>query len=535
MTGKRESSKPNETFKNGKGNSENSSKESSRRNSVTEPSSSEIPLPGAYADSADAVEESLQIPKEENTSNNNLQVVPVHITSNTDYNTSSNCNNSNINNSGSQYSSNSSVDSQYKYHGDRSVGYYPAAFSNGYNPSAFRQAVPYNRAPGPAIPTEQMNLNIQKNLEHCAQQQRQQLENIIRNNNEATQFLARGSLIVRMRGLPYDCTPKQVVDFFESGENGVKLHENEDGVLFVRKSDGRATGDAFVLLSTEEDVTKALTKHRDLIGSRYIELFRSTSAEVMNRSMDVRHLEQQTQQPTMPPLIALPPMLPQQSVAQGPKKDCIRLRGLPFEAGIDHVLDFLGDFAKNIMFRGVHMVYTPQGQPSGEAFIQMTSETAAWTAAHHRHNRFMPCAGKKHRYIEVFQCSGDDMNLVLSGGNVGGSPSSVTSAPPPPAPGSLVPTPGGSAMLSAYGAYPLGPAPTVLSHALPPTTRLAPYPPAIATPYPMFYWPYPSPPVSPTSGYYSSMPHHTIIPSECIPIHTAGEMAMHPGEAVATM
>lgn len=32
------------------------------------------------------------------------------------------------------------------------------------------------------------------------------------NNNEAQAFLSRGGqVIVRMRGLPYDCTPKQVV------------------------------------------------------------------------------------------------------------------------------------------------------------------------------------------------------------------------------------------------------------------------------------------------------------------------------------
>lgn len=56
--------------------------------------------------------------------------------------------------------------------------------------------------------------------------------------------------------------------------------DGEDGVLFVKKPDGRATGDAFVLFANEEDVSKALSKHRDLIGTRYIELFRSTTAEV---------------------------------------------------------------------------------------------------------------------------------------------------------------------------------------------------------------------------------------------------------------
>lgn len=56
--------------------------------------------------------------------------------------------------------------------------------------------------------------------------------------------------------------------------------DGEEGVLFVKKPDGRATGDAFVLFNQEDDASKALSKHRELIGSRYIELFRSTTAEV---------------------------------------------------------------------------------------------------------------------------------------------------------------------------------------------------------------------------------------------------------------
>lgn len=45
----------------------------------------------------------------------------------------------------------------------------------------------------------------------------------------------------------------------------------------------------------------------------------------------------------------------------------------------------------------------------------MDSEQSAFAAAQMRHHRYM-YFGKKQRYIEVFQCSGEDMSLVLSGG-----------------------------------------------------------------------------------------------------------------------
>lgn len=85
--------------------------------------------------------------------------------------------------------------------------------------------------------------------------------------------------------------------------------DGSNGILFVKKPDGRATGDAFVLFARDSDAPKALGRHRESIGQRYIELFRSTSAEVqqvLNRSIDHKVFEAITHQP---PLIAqLPPM-----------------------------------------------------------------------------------------------------------------------------------------------------------------------------------------------------------------------------------
>jgi len=70
------------------------------------------------------------------------------------------------------------------------------------------------------------------------------------------------------------------LEFFEQGLTSVEVLDGEDGILFVHHADGRATGDAFVLFCSDDNANKALTKHRQCIGNRYIELFKSTTAEV---------------------------------------------------------------------------------------------------------------------------------------------------------------------------------------------------------------------------------------------------------------
>ncbi|XP_015040855.2 RNA-binding protein fusilli isoform X4 [Drosophila pseudoobscura] len=339
-------------------------------------------------------------------------------------------------------------------------------------------------------------------------------------SNEAQAFLSKGAqVIIRMRGLPYDCTAKQVLEFFTTGEAPCHVLDANEGVLFVKKPDGRATGDAFVLFANEGDAPKALGRHRESIGQRYIELFRSTTAEVqqvLNRSMDPKTFE--TSSHSQPPLIAqLPtmqlPLLPQHLITSGTTKNCIRLRGLPYEAMVEHILHFLDDFAKHIIYQGVHMVINAQGQPSGEAFIQMDSEDSARLCAQRKHNQFM-VFGKKFRYIEVFQCSGDDMNMVLNGGlasPVAQAPAHHGHAHKQP---SLLST--GATVLGAH----FGPPFQAYGAAPPPS-----HTPLLATPRnhhahhhhhhastfyppPLVYWPYPSPPVSPTT-YYSQTAAHS--------------------------
>jgi len=90
--------------------------------------------------------------------------------------------------------------------------------------------------------------------------------------------------------------------------------------------------------------------------------------KVLNRSMDPR-----TPNPADPGDIQLPALihqipqshipsviLPQQIITSGTQKDCIRMRGLPFEASVTDIITFLGEYSRNIVYQGVHMVFNAQ-------------------------------------------------------------------------------------------------------------------------------------------------------------------------------
>lgn len=66
------------------------------------------------------------------------------------------------------------------------------------------------------------------------------------------------------------------MDFFGS-DSPVKA--GRDGVMIMRFPDGRALGDALVLFSNDRDLDCAMEKNRLSMGSRYVDLYRSTLKE----------------------------------------------------------------------------------------------------------------------------------------------------------------------------------------------------------------------------------------------------------------
>ncbi|XP_053324233.1 epithelial splicing regulatory protein 1 isoform X3 [Spea bombifrons] len=317
-------------------------------------------------------------------------------------------------------------------------------------------------------------------------------------SNEVALFLSKeNQVIVRMRGLPFTATAEEVLTFF--GQH-CPVTGGKEGILFVTYPDGRPTGDAFVLFSCEEYAQNALKKHKDLLGKRYIELFRSTAAEVqqvLNRYSSAPLIPLQT-----PPII---PVLPQPFIPPVNIRDCIRLRGLPYAATIEDILEFLGEFSADIRTHGVHMVLNHQGRPSGDSFIQMKSAERAFLAAQKCHKKTM-----KDRYVEVFQCSAEEMNFVLMGGTLNRNglsppPCKLPCLSPPsytfPAPAAVIPSEAAALYQPSLLLNPRGLQPS------------AAYYPAGAQLFMNYTAYYPSPPGSPSSiGFFPATANTSTIP-----------------------
>ncbi|XP_006824910.1 heterogeneous nuclear ribonucleoprotein H3-like isoform X2 [Saccoglossus kowalevskii] len=79
---------------------------------------------------------------------------------------------------------------------------------------------------------------------------------------------------VRLRGLPFGCSKEEIAQFF----GGLEIVAN--GITLPTDYHGRSTGEAYVQFSTKDIAENALGKHKERIGHRYIEIFKSSKEEV---------------------------------------------------------------------------------------------------------------------------------------------------------------------------------------------------------------------------------------------------------------
>uniref|UniRef100_UPI00358FD3E8 heterogeneous nuclear ribonucleoprotein H2-like n=1 Tax=Myxine glutinosa TaxID=7769 RepID=UPI00358FD3E8 len=196
--------------------------------------------------------------------------------------------------------------------------------------------------------------------------------------------------VVRVRGLPWTCTHDEVIEFFSVPEQlchsagvfaGSKIVKRTSGIRFTFTRDGKPTGEAFIQFESEEDLKKALDKHRKTMGHRYVEVFRSKLSEMQ---WALNHSGPNYQEYN--------------------QEGCVRLRGLPFGCTKEDVLNFFVGY--EIVPDGIVLPLDYQVRSTGEAFVQfVTQETAEAALTKDKHKM-------GHRYVEIFKCSRGEFHGV---------------------------------------------------------------------------------------------------------------------------
>ncbi|KAM8938823.1 G-rich sequence factor 1 [Pelodytes ibericus] len=229
--------------------------------------------------------------------------------------------------------------------------------------------------------------------------------------------------IVRLRGLPYSCSEPDILNFFSG------LDIADEGITFVLDQRGRKSGEAFVQFLSQEQADQALLKHKQEIGSRYIEIFPSRRSEIQTARFPFRRRKGVTFAPTIKDLYdpdngvnnaskdLLPDSAPENEHMNDYVKEMssksmdvhdftvispvhdIHIRGLPFHASGQDIANFFHP----VMPLKINIEYSADaGGATGEAIVRFLTHDDAVTAM--AKNR----CHTQHGYLELFLNSSQD-------------------------------------------------------------------------------------------------------------------------------
>ncbi|KAL0478831.1 hypothetical protein AKO1_008233 [Acrasis kona] len=245
-----------------------------------------------------------------------------------------------------------------------------------------------------------------------------------RNQPQPHQHLHFSDHVVRVRGLPFFCDENHIAEFFSG------LNISSGGIhLILNESNDKSTGEALVEFTSEQDVESALKRHRQMIGKRYIEVFKSNKKEQDSNSNseddvceDKRRMSYHNKMlngmpsgiegfvaPNFIPMIGYHHSYPQQYHVQYPPQrsykphtvffeygeSTVRVRGLPFTSTNQDIFKFFEGF--KLSNEDVQMRFDSNGRKNGEAYLNFESAEEAKRAVEERNRCNMGS-----RYIELF-------------------------------------------------------------------------------------------------------------------------------------
>jgi len=193
--------------------------------------------------------------------------------------------------------------------------------------------------------------------------------------------------VARLRGLPWGCTKEQMEEFL----SGIELEECH--IIF--NPDGRPSGEGIVEVGSEKELEQVLEKNKENIGSRYIEVRKSTASDIdwaLSRlgSMGVTALGGGG------------------LGIENPDNSVVRMRGLPYSATETEIEEFL--MKAEAKAARVHIIREAGvGRPSGVAYVELADNDDVKKAM------TLNKENMGSRYIEMYKASQSELNGALTG------------------------------------------------------------------------------------------------------------------------
>ncbi|NWX69529.1 GRSF1 factor, partial [Alca torda] len=215
------------------------------------------------------------------------------------------------------------------------------------------------------------------------------VEGLLRSLRDESQAINDG--VVLLRGLPFSSTEDDIAAFF----SGLKITD----IAFVYRGE-RKTGEAFVQFAAPEMAAKALLRHREYIGNRYIEVY------VSRRHQMQRHVPYDKQMATYPRVRREQEFVSEDrglsstggSDAERENKRCgegtesdrpvaesantssplhfVHVRGFPTQASAQDIINFFAPLKPT----RIMVEYDSQGDATGEADVHFESQEDAVAA-----------------------------------------------------------------------------------------------------------------------------------------------------------